>query len=372
MSKQKSKKKNIGQIVFMIIMLFAGMLCGAKAGEFLARADKNGESFFLYLVLMLLAIYLAMFIQIVVHEAGHLVFGILTGYQFASFRIGSFMLIKEDGKIKLRKYSLAGTGGQCLMVPPELIDGKMPIVLYNLGGCLMNLFVSVVFAMIAYFTYENAFCYIFSVSMAVIGVAYALCNGIPMQVGPVTNDGHNALSLGKNPVALKAFWLQLKINEQLSKGKRLKEMPVEWFNVPAEKDMDNGLVATLAVFHANWLMDQCLIDEAGEYIKELLDKKTGIIGLHRSLLISDRIYCELVAKDNVEEAVALHNKEHEKFIKQMKNNPSIIRSEYAYANIAEQDEQKAKKLLERFENVAKTYPYPQEIEGERELMFASE
>ena len=103
-----------------------------------------------------------------------------------------------------------------------------------------------------------------------------------------------------------------------------------------------------------------------------MDKITGIIGLHRSLLISDRIYCELVAKDNVEEAVALHNKEHEKFIKQMKNNPSIIRSEYAYANIAEQDEQKAKKLLERFENVAKTYPYPQEIEGERELMFASE
>lgn len=35
-------------------------------------------------------------------------------------------------------------------------------------------------------------------------------------------------------------------------------------------------------------------------------------------------------------------------------------------------EEKAKKLLERFEKVAKTYPYPQEIEGERELIFASE
>lgn len=372
MSKNKSKKSNIGQIIYMAIMLVAGMVCGAIAGAFLARAEENGESFFVYVFVLLLAIYLAMFIQMVVHEAGHLVFGLLTGYHFSSFRIGSFMFIKENGKIRLRKFSLAGTGGQCLMVPPNLIDGKMPIVLYNLGGCLMNMLVSSLFAIVAYFSYENAFCYIFSVSMVVTGLAFAVSNGIPMQVGPVSNDGHNALSLGKNPVALKAFWLQLKINEQISKGKRLKEMPVEWFAVPAEKDMDNGLVATLAVFHANWLMDQCLLDEAREYIEELLQKKTGIIGLHRSLLISDRIYCELVVKDNVEEAVSLHNKEHEKFIKQMKNNPSIIRSEYAYAMIAEQDEEKAKKLLERFEKVAKTYPYPQEIEGERELIFASE
>ena len=71
------------------------MVCGVVAGAFLARAEEKGESFFVYIFVLLLAIYLAMFIQMVVHEAGHLVFGLLTGYQFSSFRIGSFMFIKE-------------------------------------------------------------------------------------------------------------------------------------------------------------------------------------------------------------------------------------------------------------------------------------
>lgn len=368
MSKSKAKKKNLGQIIFLLIMLLAGMACGVMAGEMMGKATADGKPFFMYVVVLFVAMYLAMFVQIVVHEAGHLIFGLLSGYEFSSFRIGSFMFLKEDGKIRLRKYSLAGTGGQCLMCPPDLIDGKMPVVLYNLGGCIMNLITAVFFAVIGYFVQENSVVFVFAASMVVMGIAYALCNGIPMSVGPISNDGHNALSLGKNPVAMQAFWIQLKVNEQQSRGKRLKEMPESWFYIPAEKDMDNGLVATIAVFRASWLIDQLRLEEAADYIKNLLQKKTGIIGLHRNLLIGERIYCELVVKNNISEAIYLHSKEHEKFVKQMKNFPSIIRSEYAYALLVEKDEKKAKELLERFEKVAKTYPYQREIEGERELI----
>jgi len=368
MSSNKKNDKNIGQIVFMLIMLFAGMACGVLAGRVMGKAAKEGAPFWGSLLVLVLAIYLAMFLQIVIHEAGHLVFGLLTGYQFSSFRIASFMFIKENGKIRLRRYSLAGTGGQCLMAPPDLVDGKMPIVLYNLGGCIMNLIATVLFIFIGIITKENVVLYTFCSSMAVMGIAYALSNGIPMKVGPISNDGHNALSLGKNPVALQAFWLQLKINEQISRGKTLKELPESWFAVPADEDMRDGLVAALAVFHANWLMDQGRLEEAGVYIEQLLGKETGILGLHRSLLINDSIYCKLVVNGDIEAATRLHNKEHEKFVKQMKNNPSIIRSEYAYALLVEKDEQKAEKLLERFEKVAKTYPYPKEMEGEKELI----
>lgn len=78
--------------------------------------------------------YLAIILQIIIHEAGHLIGGILTGYKFSSFRIFNFMFIKENDKLKLKKLSLAGTGGQCLMSPPEFIEGKVPYILYNLGG----------------------------------------------------------------------------------------------------------------------------------------------------------------------------------------------------------------------------------------------
>ena len=75
-----------------------------------------------------------------------------------------------------------------------------------------------------------------------------------------------------------------------------------------------------------------------------------------------------MAKGNTTEAISLHNKEHEKFIKQMKNTPSVIRTEYAYALLVEKDEKKAEDWLKLFEKVAKTYPYPRDIEGERELI----
>ena len=297
-----------------------------------------------------------------------MIFGLASGYQFSSFRIGSLILLKEEGKLKLRKFSIAGTAGQCLMSPPDLVDGKMPVVLYNLGGCIFNLIMSALFSISAYIRRDEPIEFMVYVAIVVIGVAFALINGIPMQVGPITNDGHNALSLGKNPKAMQAFWLQLKVNNEQAKGKRLKEMPEIWFPIPAEEDLKNGIIVALGVFRASWLMDQLRLEEAAAYIEELLNNETGIIGLHRSLLINERIYCELVVKGNTSEAIYLHNKEHEKFVKSMKTTPSVIRSEYAFALLAEKDEKKAEEFLVLFEKVAKTYPYPREIEGERELI----
>lgn len=368
MSKNKNKKKNSGQIIYMSIMLLAGLVCGGMTGALLARVEDQGVEFWTGMVALFLGIYGAMLIQIIVHEAGHLVFGLISGYDFSSFRIGNMMFLKEDGKIKLRKFSIAGTAGQCLMSPPDLGDGKMPVVLYNLGGCIFNLIASAIFGALACVCGENPIAFIIFVAFAVIGVAFALTNGIPLMVGPISNDGHNALSLGKNPKAMQAFWLQLKVNNEQAKGKRLKEMPESWFPAPADDDMQNGLIAALGVFRVSWLMDQLRLEEATEYIEELLNKGTGIIGLHRSLLINERIYCELVTKGNVSEAIFWHNKEHEKFVKSMKTTPSVIRSEYAYAILAEKDDKKAEELLVLFEKVAKTYPYPREIEGERELI----
>ena len=368
---KNNKKIDIGSILFIVIMMAAGMICGVMVGAYFEKAATDGKGFWITMAWLIIGIYAALLLQIVIHEAGHLVFGLLSGYQFSSFRIGSFMIIKTDGKWRFSKFSLAGTGGQCLMSPPDLVDGKMPVVLYNLGGCIMNMIAAGIFAVIAFCAQENDIIFILSVCMVAIGLATAVTNGIPLMVGPVSNDGGNALSLGKNPKAMQAFWLQLKISEQQTKGIRLKDMPAEWFTVPSDEDMDNVLVAASAVFYANWLMDQMRLEEAAEYIEALLAKEAAVLGVYRSLLTCDRIYCELVVKQNTSEAIYLHNKEYEKFAKQMKNFPSILRTEYVYALLAEKDEKKAEECLHRFNKIANNYPYPNDIESERELMDAA-
>ena len=57
-------------------------------------------------------------------------------------------------------------------------------------------------------------------------------------------------------------------------------------------------------------------------------------------------------------------------MKAMKSFSSVIRTEYALALLFEKDTQKAEENT--FEKVAKTYPYSQDIESERELMRIAE
>lgn len=371
--KNGQKKKKKGQWQRWVVkgfLLLVGAGCGMLMVLFVegAAADQPLHRDLLALAGLSFGMYVSIFAHMIIHEAGHLVFGLKSGYQFSSFRIGNFMWLKEDGKLVHKKLSIAGTGGQCLMVPPEMKDGKIPVIAYNLGGSIMNLIASSVFFCLYLSLPVGSIASVLCLIATVIGVALALMNGIPMRTGTVDNDGYNALSLGKNKDAMRAFWMQLKINEQLAKGIRLKDMPDEWFAVLADEAMQNSMVATQAVFATNRLMDQQRFEEADQLIAHLLEIDSGIGGLHRSLMICDRVYIELIRNNRKEILDKMLTKAQLKFMKAMKKFPSVVRTEYAYALLSLHHEPKAKAAFELFEKIAKTYPYPNDIQSERELI----
>ena len=371
--KNGQKKKKKGQWQRWVVkgfLLLVGAGCGILMALFVegTAADQPLHRDLLTLAGLLLVMYVSIFAHMIIHEAGHLVFGLMSGYQFSSFRIGNFMWLKENGKLVHKKLSIAGTGGQCLMVPPEMKDGKIPVIAYNLGGSIMNLIASSVFFCLYLSLPAGSIASVLCLIATVIGVVLALMNGIPMRTGTVDNDGYNALSLGKNKDAMRAFWMQLKINEQLTKGIRLKDMPDEWFTVPADEAMQNSMVATQAVFATNRLMDQQRFEEADQLITHLLEIDSGIGGLYRSLMICDQVYIELIRNNRKEILDKMLTKAQLKFMKAMKKFPSVVRTEYAYALLSLRHEPKAKAAFELFEKIAKTYPYPNDIQSERELI----
>ena len=195
-----------------------------------------------------------------------------------------------------------------------------------------------------------------------------MMNGIPMRMGAVDNDGYNAFALLKNKEAAEAFWVQLKINEQCTKGVRSKDMPSEWFAIPTDEAMKNSMVAARAVFACNRLMDEEKFKEADTLIEHILEIESGIVGLYHDLLMCDRIYMELIEENRSEVIECMLNKEQKKFMKTMKHYPSVLRTQYAIALIFEQNTEKAETIRQKFENIAKTYPYSQDIEAERNLM----
>lgn len=371
-NKKKTGKKNLMKFLAVLIIAVFGFFFGAFISEYIGNGERSTGEYLLSLAGILLALYLAIFLQIILHELGHLIFGMMTGYQFSSFRIGSFMWVKQDEVIKLRRLSIAGTGGQCLMAPPDMKDGKIPYVLYNLGGSIVNILSAAVFMGLFFLSREFQFTSALFLIISMIGTFFALTNGIPLQLGTVNNDGHNALSLGKNSEAMRAFWIQLKVSELNTKGVRIKDMPEEWFAMPSPQSMKNSLVSVIGVFICNRLMDAMEFKIADQTMEELLKRDTGMVGLHRSLLMVDRIYCELVSENRQEILDEMLDKNQKKLMKAMKNYPSILRTEYAYALLSQKDSLKADKIKAAFEKIAASYPYPQEIGSERELMAFAE
>lgn len=355
----------------MLAAISVGVIFGILIGKYLVTASGENTSPVAKigsLAVMLVCLYLAVFLQTILHEAGHLVAGRLSGYEFSSFRIGSMMWIREEGKLRFKKLKIAGTGGQCLMSPPDMVDGTVPVLLYNFGGALMNLAAAVVSCAGWLLCRDVPYVSVFLLSMVFMGIIDALTNGIPLRLGMIDNDGHNALAISKDKEAQRAFCVQLKANAALLKGSTLKDMPEEWFYMPDKEDLKNSITVVMGVFYCNRLIEEHRFWEAAEEILTLLKKDTAMVDLHRNLLICDLIYCELLGDNDAKIVKELLDKEQKNFMKAMKNNPTVLRTEYAYALLGKKDKSEAEKVQKKFDKAALTFPYPADIESERALM----
>lgn len=356
--KKSSKKERKTDIIVVLLFVLLGVIISFVSSKY--GSGNSGFSFIYDFIILIIILY----IQIIIHEFGHLLFGLLSGYGFSSFRIGSLMLIRENNKMKVKKYSLAGTGGQCLMSPPKMEN--MPYVLYFLGGAILNLLTAIISCIILFLT-DFQFIPVVLVTFSLIGILYAITNGLPIKTSLVATDGYYAFSIKNNSEKLKALWIQLEVANQTAKGIRIKDMPEEWFYISSKEELKDSLIATVAVYYCNRLMDLHEFSKAKKEMKKLLAMDTAMIGIHSQLLINDIVYCNLILNEETEKIESLLNKNQRKFMKAMKNFPSIIRTEYTY-NLFQNKEREMEKQKLLFQKVSKSYPYACEIQCEKELM----
>ena len=359
------KAKISSLILFLINMLGFGFI-----GFFFGYLFTVNESFGKFLIDMVFAVMiagLAMLLHIIIHETGHLIFGLMTGYKFNSFRILNIMWQKDsDGKIRSYRFSLAGTGGQCIMSPPEIQDGKMPFFLYNIGGVAMNLCLSVLFTVIYFIFKGNPYFDFVCLSFIALGLSMGLANGIPLP--EITNDGRNIIELSKSEKAVKAFYTQMQAIVMIQKGIRIKDFPSEWFEMPTDEDLKNVICCIMAVFVCDKLFDEGKYPEAQSAIDALLQKETAIDNVHKQLLKVNALFCELTGEKNKSKIENYLDDDLQSFMKAMQDYPSVIRTQYAYEMLYKNDIQAAQKQADLFEKIALKYPYKVEIKAERECM----
>ena len=198
--------------------------------------------------------------------------------------------------------------------------------------------------------------------------AFALINGLPVSMGATNNDGKNALELSRDPEATRAFWIQMKVNEQVSRGVRLKDMPDEWFEVPEDADLSNYMVAYTAIARESRLMDIGEFAEARALIEKLLGDEVSLPTLQTALLLNDKAFLDLLENGKDADLSDLEKKETAAVLRQMKSFPSVLRTQYAEQMLKNSDDAKAQEILDAFEKVSQTYPSQADIETERDLI----
>lgn len=281
--KKQSKKGAKGFLIFFLICIAIGAILGFSFAilddiyEFTFTKDK--DKFSLYFCLGLIWYFIAYFLNIIIHEAGHLVFGLLSGYRFLSYRILSLTLMKKDGKLVWKHQKTPGIAGQCLMLPPKWEEGKKyPVALYNLGGGLLNL-IFCILPIPLFFCGNTMLSWgvgIFLFCGFVVGVT----NLIPMTVG-IPNDGKNYSYCKKSPQNVYAFYLQLELNARLSCGAHYSDFTEETFRLPDGAKLDNTLTLYVVLKRYDWLLSQSRFEEASEQLdaisEQLMKMPSGVI-----------------------------------------------------------------------------------------------
>ena len=266
--KNKKRKKVLGTIISLIVGGLVGVLSIWTIGfDF---ADKMGLGDFLLgytgTFLMFCAV---LYIDIILHEGGHCIMGLMTGYRFGFFRVGNLMIVKYADGLKLKKYTLPGTGGQCLMIPPAYNDGKFPFKGYYAGGILVNTITMLLLLIVGFALGTENYWGKFMIVSAVVTGYLVVINTIPKE----SNDGALLFQAGKDAEQRKSIWECLQYAALQQQGARAKDMPHIW-----EPMTDEELVAG--------------VDKAGtisklgarlSYLLDLQDYETAYTLLDKSL-----------------------------------------------------------------------------------------
>lgn len=348
----------------LIVIFFTDTTWNEYIQKYYSIDISEGLAVFLVAIVSLIV---SLAIIVPVHELGHLVCGLLSGYKFVSFRIFNYTLLKEDGKFKIKKFAIAGTGGQCILTPPDLPIEKIPIGWYNIGGVVANIILLLV-VLPFFFLNLNPFVAEALAIFAMTDVIMILINGIPMQAGGIGNDGYNIKLLKKSLLSKQGIVNQLRANALIQKGMRPKDMPEDLFYNPPEIDYKNALEVSIPLMYYGRIIDEKSYDIALEGMESLYSHKDEIMPLYVK-----EIACELaflyLRTGKLEKADMLLDNDLRKYIdtyrKMMSSKERLL---LAVALYLDKDIDKARDIYNCFEARKSEYLLQGEVKSDLALM----
>ena len=354
-------------IYYYIAAIFVGCTIGNYLSD-LYMESSNPMFLTFNLLIGFISLCLSFIFNIFIYEIGRLIFGLMTGYKFLSFRISNTVIIRKSGKLTVKKNKSVRTSGNCVMLPPVKKNGKIPYYFYNKGGAILNFLLLPWYALFYSKISSGLLEMIVELLMiiSITSIAISVFGGSTNNEY-ITDKSYNAALFKRKRKALQAFYIEMKIYEKILNGVRLQNLSDKYFEILNEYNVNNCFMEAIEAIYYKKLIDMHEFDRAKIRIEKILEADKKISDTYKCLLTCDYIYCQLVS-GNIFKAKKAYTNEIKKLMNSMKKNLTVIRTRYSYALLVDDSISEAGKQRKLFDRLSKKYPYKVEIGSEKELI----
>ena len=360
----KSKQDNI----MRLIGIAASALSGAAVILWIRRMGIG----LIYAYAGLSLLFLARVMEIAIHELGHLAGGSMSGYRFVCIEVAGFTVSRaESGRLRIGRMNIPGADGHCLMEPPELKDGKMPYKRLGAGGILANLIAAAAFCAAALLADGPTSRMIFTV-FAIWNAAGVLISGIPCR-GYVDNDAQNLLEMSRSEEAVRKYRQGMMMSVMKFRGVSLKDMPEEWFYLPADEELHSSTFAVDDAFQYYYRLAELERDEEAEQLADrLLAEGIPLNDGQRATLRINRAIAEMKKGIKTQEECLKISEQWldeptKRYISALGRSLNGLRVQYALAMLVKGHVYKARQLEEDYNEAVRKHPTVRDQERDKKF-----
>ncbi|MBE7104309.1 M50 family metallopeptidase [Bacillus cereus] len=208
--------------------MFVAFVCSALYG--FIRIEK------VQVIIEMWAVFGIALLVLVIHELGHVIFGLIGGLKFKFMTVGPITVQKEKEKVRIRENKIwMYVGGVAMLVPPSIHTPNLSKkwAWMTLGGPITSLVFGIVSGYIYMVSYYHMLLYFSVLHFAIFAVT-----AIPIK-GTLLSDGMQFLILIKDDEKAKQHLFNIQVSSELLSEKSLKDWDERLVEISEEKLKEN-------------------------------------------------------------------------------------------------------------------------------------
>ncbi len=325
------KKEDVTSFIVYILMILIALLLGFTfiSNMFKEYNSTFGSSALNPYVFAIISIVLAVLVNAIGLEVGHIIGGKIGGYTIASVNILGFCFYKAAGKFKFKFKDFDGLTGETILAPKSEKANPKPYVWFPLLFYFVELIVCIIFNSLGQNSsitlHHNAFVWLGTAAMIFITIAsmMALYNFVPFKLDSMT-DGYR-LTLMSKKVNVEAYNELMRIENLQREGKEIDK--IKYFDELTE------FTASINLMTIYEYLSKKEFEPALALIEKMAEAKDKLTQATIYRLVAQKLYIKIMTLP-IEEAQKYYEEEVDDSIRRFISNDLSMESLRAYILIA--------------------------------------